>query len=563
MGKGGDSPIGYQHHQLPTRAQVVREASLRVPTIRIGDGPNCIELPEGFHRTDLLAPNTAVKGLLQPLTSQELGDLTQGAITNYTLNQSSSGQGGGAREVLKNQANPQGAGGGRSTDKGLQLDGQKRQADHSNQLEDGGGENDQAHKDSEGRPHGEGRAPADSQQSASDSGSSSQLPDQTVGSVGSVGPNDYSNDYRAPILVLDEKVLKAAYVPLSYDEGYPTLPDGRPFWNKLDFEPMDAYIAFQAYLEQGTRGNRQVFLLSNSQHTQQRIAEVRQQTSMEALRQEREHNKQTGHNSQRLELTQSVGPLTGSGFIPSESVGSKVEVVATLNGAPYSEMMEWYYLFHWGNRAKAHDLFYVDSIRRSRDMQALLMENSHLVEANKMWERLMGHIMGDKITAPWSVDEEGFPVFWTKMTPKVALDLMSKLVQIQRVSLGLPAAAPSMSPLLGHQVQSPSLRAGGVGKPLMGTGSSDEVTRGSGNQNSRGPALPSSTVNSLPAQRGANSSEAQGERPGESNISHLTGRAIDSQSAQISQSAQDRALQDDRARRIATLLDRARARKAG
>lgn len=46
-------------------------------------------------------------------------------------------------------------------------------------------------------------------------------------------------------------MLDAATVHLTYHEGYPAMPNGVPFWTKLDFEPDEAYEAFIQYLELG------------------------------------------------------------------------------------------------------------------------------------------------------------------------------------------------------------------------------------------------------------------------------------------------------------------------
>lgn len=51
-------------------------------------------------------------------------------------------------------------------------------------------------------------------------------------------------------------LLDAATVPLSYDEGYPVLPNGQPFWGRLEFESPEAYSAFTTYLNLG--GARQL-----------------------------------------------------------------------------------------------------------------------------------------------------------------------------------------------------------------------------------------------------------------------------------------------------------------
>lgn len=45
--------------------------------------------------------------------------------------------------------------------------------------------------------------------------------------------------------------IDAALVVLDYTEGFPTLPSGNMFWEKLDFEPQESYAMFLAYLEMG------------------------------------------------------------------------------------------------------------------------------------------------------------------------------------------------------------------------------------------------------------------------------------------------------------------------
>lgn len=45
--------------------------------------------------------------------------------------------------------------------------------------------------------------------------------------------------------------LDASIVRLIYHEGFPTMPNGIPFWMQLDFEPKVAYDAFLEYLELG------------------------------------------------------------------------------------------------------------------------------------------------------------------------------------------------------------------------------------------------------------------------------------------------------------------------
>jgi hypothetical protein len=63
---------------------------------------------------------------------------------------------------------------------------------------------------------------------------------------------------QAPVLGTQEMnaMLEAAIVPLSYNEGFPVLPSGMPFWTQLEYEPKEAYDAFVNYLELG--GARQI-----------------------------------------------------------------------------------------------------------------------------------------------------------------------------------------------------------------------------------------------------------------------------------------------------------------
>ncbi len=45
--------------------------------------------------------------------------------------------------------------------------------------------------------------------------------------------------------------LEAAAVPLKYYEGYPSLPNGLPFWTQLEYESKDAFEAFLTYQQMG------------------------------------------------------------------------------------------------------------------------------------------------------------------------------------------------------------------------------------------------------------------------------------------------------------------------
>lgn len=46
-------------------------------------------------------------------------------------------------------------------------------------------------------------------------------------------------------------MLDSAMMQVSYSEGYPTIGANIPFWNKMEFEPQEAYDAFIRYVELG------------------------------------------------------------------------------------------------------------------------------------------------------------------------------------------------------------------------------------------------------------------------------------------------------------------------
>lgn len=70
----------------------------------------------------------------------------------------------------------------------------------------------------------------------------------------------------------DHPEVKAAYVPLSYLEGFPTLY-GVPFWVQLPFEDFTAYKCFDLYLRQGRSGARQIYILSEDKQFPENVTD--------------------------------------------------------------------------------------------------------------------------------------------------------------------------------------------------------------------------------------------------------------------------------------------------
>jgi hypothetical protein len=246
------------------------------------------------------------------------------------------------------------------------------------------------------------------------------------------------------VLQLDERLLRVAYVPLCYDEGFPTLPDGQPFWAQLDFEPVHCYLAFQAYLEQGTRGTRQLGALVTDNDVQIRIASSRRGVSARSI------------------VAKTSNEHTMRGVVTSPHIMLKSDALSTIEGgANSSDLQEWLVLYCWVARARAYDLFYVNSIRRSREMLSVTIENEHLLASTRLYQKLMLYI--DPFDAhgqrregvPTSfIDEDGESRFWKDVTPKSAIDLLKLTTQLQRLAVGLPAAAPShQSSVLGKDTR--------------------------------------------------------------------------------------------------------------
>lgn len=172
--------------------------------------------------------------------------------------------------------------------------------------------------------------------------------------------------------------LRAAYVELIFDHGYPAMPTGMPFWHKFDFESGFAFAAFQMYLEYGAEGPRELYVLA-----------------------------------QNAELLRVFGAQSEREVTPTELL---------------FRLQEYYILHYWHGRTKAYDLYRDTALRHHRLKKQARTEDRHFGVADKILEKLMTYF-----------DSEGF---MSEMTPKAALDAFSKIVAIQRVSLGLPAGGP-------------------------------------------------------------------------------------------------------------------------
>ncbi len=192
-----------------------------------------------------------------------------------------------------------------------------------------------------------------------------------------------AREYRVAGFPVD--ALSKAYVPLQYDEGFPAFLNGSPFWGRLDYEPGDAFQAFQRYL----------------QMTLGRAADI-------------ENDEDFGEAASG---TRSISQLAAILHPDSDLL----KMADTYQG--------YYHLYYWNARAHAYDLFRVAEYRNQQELRAIETQDEHYVEARRLRARLMQYFQDD-------------PNFWDMMTPKVGIDFFKTLTGVERISAGIPAAGP-------------------------------------------------------------------------------------------------------------------------
>ncbi len=183
--------------------------------------------------------------------------------------------------------------------------------------------------------------------------------------------------------------LGKAFVPLQYDEGFPAFESGVAFWDRLTFEPNDAYVAFQRYM-----------LMSRG----------------EAGDPEAEEYEGTAAQGTRSISTMVMQAFSGK---PDNEILALVD-----------KFKEFYHLYYWGLRTKGYDLFRVTQYRQQQELRALETQDDHYLQSRKLRHRLTQYMEDD---------EE----FWELMTPKVAIDMHKHLTSLERISAGVPANGPT------------------------------------------------------------------------------------------------------------------------
>jgi hypothetical protein len=173
-------------------------------------------------------------------------------------------------------------------------------------------------------------------------------------------------------------LLRSAFVDLDYSQGYPTLPNGQPFWTRLDAEPGTAFSAFNTYLASGNDGPRQLHLLAEKDNELVTVM-------------------QAALNLQTLD-------------------------------AINNQLREWYALYAWKFRVKAYDLFREAAFRHQQVQRAQSSQENHYTIAESIINKVR--------------DQFDKPDFWDALSGKEIIDAFKAAVAVQRISTGLPAAAP-------------------------------------------------------------------------------------------------------------------------
>ncbi len=238
------------------------------------------------------------------------------------------------------------------------------------------------------RPSEMGDGPSDTDIALRPANPLSEGPDPSLPGVPE-GPEVDVSEYR--IAGFPAKALNQAFVPLQYDEGFPAFQDGRPFWSCLMWEPKDVFRAFESYLQMplGRPSNPD----------------------------------EDEDNGEAASGTRGLSALIGTLFPHLSNTELLIKI---------EEYRENFYLYYWGMRTHAYDLFRVAQHQKQQELRALETQDEHYLDARKLRNRLMQYM---------NSEEE----FWDLMTPKVAIDAFKSVTGLERISANLPAGGPPIA----------------------------------------------------------------------------------------------------------------------
>ena len=301
-----------------------------------------------------------------------------------------------------------------------------------------------------------------------------------------------------------ERIKKACAVHLNFDEGFPTQDTGALLWDRLPFEGASDHSVFRQYLEMDQRyGYRSIHVLAK-EITDQRFKMIRDapgdygdygdygefsaspRERTQAPEKEKEHvacklespyDYGQPHNKHVNEYLDVDGHSNGSNgrssAIPGSGGGSdktddpqhisnivaraeakrledfnrhaeqQVKLHEELLTSVLLTMRRQLVLYYWDIRARAFDMVGQAAYRRIREQRAVLLEDDHYIKLTRHVGKVMNRM--DNITE----DE------MQSVSPENAVKMLKDLVALQRVSAGLPAAAPTIDHLPGTVEQGP------------------------------------------------------------------------------------------------------------
>lgn len=198
---------------------------------------------------------------------------------------------------------------------------------------------------------------------------------------------------------VQSQIKDSATVRLSFSEGFPTTPAGVLFWEQFEFEGGSEFLFFQTYLTmQETHGFRSIQILAR----------------------------------ESAERSMKASPLNSG----TDELEAHTRFQALYEGtlAHFNELLTYHY---WVARARAYDLVGQAAYRRIRNQRAMLLDNQHyhmltgmMAKARARFERFSDSDMD-------------------ALSPVETVKIIKDIVGMQRVAVGLPAAAPSEEHLPG------------------------------------------------------------------------------------------------------------------
>jgi hypothetical protein len=205
-------------------------------------------------------------------------------------------------------------------------------------------------------------------------------------------------------------LLAQSIVNISYSEGFPTTPSGSLLWAQLDFESAGDFMLFQRYLEMTQmHGYRAIDTLAKS------LA------------------------SMRMPHLQQAAPSQNIATFSDAERAKMEEDYTNLFTQIRSHLRELFVYHYWNVRARAYDMVGQAAYRKIREQRAMILEDDHFIRTSTMVKKVFDRF--DRFNQD-ELDE---------MDPATTVKVMKELLQMQRVSAGLPAAAPTLDHLPGDK----------------------------------------------------------------------------------------------------------------